>query len=163
MLRSTDWRVISDNYEDLLPSKSGYLSFYIACPSLLNPLHAELNPICHLLALLGAQHILHISRIRVNYLLTYSMQQCPAWEANMFSASQELTHILWIRKVHHRVYYSPTPVSILSQINPVLALTPFIFSRSILILTCTKSELSIPFLCFYQTFCPCPKAHQSVS
>jgi hypothetical protein len=30
-----------------------------------NPLNAELNPICHLLALLGAHHILHISRIRV--------------------------------------------------------------------------------------------------
>jgi hypothetical protein len=30
------------------------------------PLNAELNPICHLLALLGAHHILHVSRIRVN-------------------------------------------------------------------------------------------------
>jgi len=32
----------------------------------LNPLNAELNPTCQLLALLGAHHILHISRIRVN-------------------------------------------------------------------------------------------------
>jgi len=32
----------------------------------LNPLNAELNPICLLLALLRAHHILHISRIRVN-------------------------------------------------------------------------------------------------
>jgi hypothetical protein len=32
----------------------------------LNPLNAELNPICHLLALLGAHHILHVSRVRVN-------------------------------------------------------------------------------------------------
>jgi len=30
-----------------------------------NPLNAELNLICHLLALLGAHHILHISGIRV--------------------------------------------------------------------------------------------------
>jgi hypothetical protein len=30
-----------------------------------NSLNAELNPICHLLALLGAHHILHVSRIRV--------------------------------------------------------------------------------------------------
>ena len=30
-----------------------------------NPLNAQLNPICHLLALLGAHHILHVSRIRV--------------------------------------------------------------------------------------------------
>ena len=28
-------------------------------------LNAKLNPICHLLALLGAGHILHVSRIRV--------------------------------------------------------------------------------------------------
>jgi hypothetical protein len=32
----------------------------------INPLNAKLNPICHLLALLGAHHILHVSRIRVN-------------------------------------------------------------------------------------------------
>ena len=31
----------------------------------ISPLNAELNPICHLLALLGSHHILHISRIRV--------------------------------------------------------------------------------------------------
>ena len=31
-----------------------------------NPLNAELNPICQLLALLGAHPILHVSRIRVN-------------------------------------------------------------------------------------------------
>ena len=34
----------------------------------LNPLNTELNPICHLLALLGAHHILHVSGIRVNLL-----------------------------------------------------------------------------------------------
>jgi hypothetical protein len=31
----------------------------------LNPLNAKLNHICHLLALLGALHILHVGRIRV--------------------------------------------------------------------------------------------------
>jgi len=30
-----------------------------------NPLNAELNAICHFLALLGAHRILHVSRIRV--------------------------------------------------------------------------------------------------
>jgi hypothetical protein len=30
-----------------------------------DPFIVELNPICHLLALLGAHHILHVSRIRV--------------------------------------------------------------------------------------------------
>jgi len=32
----------------------------------INPLSAELNPIFHLLALLGAHHILHVSVLRVN-------------------------------------------------------------------------------------------------
>jgi len=33
---------------------------------LVNPLNAKLNPICHLLVLLGAHPILHVSRIRVD-------------------------------------------------------------------------------------------------
>jgi len=42
---------------------------------IINPLNVELNPICHLLALLGAHHILHVSRIRVKryiYIITPS-------------------------------------------------------------------------------------------
>jgi NADH:ubiquinone oxidoreductase subunit 5 (subunit L)/multisubunit Na+/H+ antiporter MnhA subunit len=38
----------------------------------INPLNAQLNSICHLLALLGAHPILHVSRIRVN-LLTHAL------------------------------------------------------------------------------------------
>jgi len=34
--------------------------------TLFNPLNPELSPICHLLALLGIHHFLHVSRIRVN-------------------------------------------------------------------------------------------------
>jgi len=34
----------------------------------INPLNPELNPICYLLALLGAHHFLHVSRIRVKSL-----------------------------------------------------------------------------------------------
>jgi hypothetical protein len=34
--------------------------------SVLNPLKAELNPICQSMALLGAHHILHVSRVGVN-------------------------------------------------------------------------------------------------
>ena len=33
-----------------------------------NPLNPELNAICYLLALLGAHHFLHVSRIRVKLL-----------------------------------------------------------------------------------------------
>jgi hypothetical protein len=32
----------------------------------INPFNIQLNPICHLRALLRAHHILHVSRIRVN-------------------------------------------------------------------------------------------------
>jgi len=33
----------------------------------INPFNAELNLICHLLALLGAHYILHVSRVRVKW------------------------------------------------------------------------------------------------
>ena len=39
------------------------------CHVKMNPLNAELNPIRHLLALVGARHIAHVSRIRVKYLI----------------------------------------------------------------------------------------------
>ena len=42
----------------------------------INPLNAELNPICHLLALLGAHHILHVSRIRVNLPFLAKEENC---------------------------------------------------------------------------------------
>ena len=52
-----------------------------------NPLNTELNTICHLLALLGAHHILHVSRIKVKMLkeirhsATYSYwhEHCRSW------------------------------------------------------------------------------------
>jgi len=43
---------------------------YCLC-TMSNHLNAELNPICHLLALLGAHHILHVSWVRVNFARLY--------------------------------------------------------------------------------------------
>jgi hypothetical protein len=40
--------------------------------NLINLLNGELNPICLLLALLGAHHILHVSRIGVNVMDLFS-------------------------------------------------------------------------------------------
>jgi len=53
-----------NSHKDILQftRKSQTIHFY----TVLNPLNAKLNPICHLLALLEAHHIFHVSRIRVN-------------------------------------------------------------------------------------------------
>jgi len=42
----------------------------------INPLKPELNPICYLLALLGAHHFLHVSRIRVKLLTFRRLMSC---------------------------------------------------------------------------------------
>ena len=44
--------------------------------SVFNPLNPELNPICYLLALLGAHHFLHVSRIRVKLLTFRLLMSC---------------------------------------------------------------------------------------
>ena len=38
-----------------------------------NPLNAELNPICHLLVLLGAHHILHVSGMMIKSSRSFSV------------------------------------------------------------------------------------------
>ena len=48
-----------------------------------NPLNAELNPICHLLALLGAHHIFHVSGLRVNALWTCHFCQILSFLCDM--------------------------------------------------------------------------------
>jgi len=51
-----------------------YEKFSFSCWLMINPLNANLNPICHLLALLGAHHILHVSRVRVNIDMSSAFQ-----------------------------------------------------------------------------------------
>jgi len=55
----------------------------------------------------------------LTYLLTYCMEQRPSWEANSFSASQDIPRILWHPKIHYRIHKCPPTVPILSQLDPV--------------------------------------------
>jgi len=49
-------------------SLNNYTIFFVFNLNHINPLNPELNPICYLLALLGAHHFLQVSRIRVKSL-----------------------------------------------------------------------------------------------
>jgi hypothetical protein len=69
-----------------------------------NPLNSELSPICHLLTLLGAHHILHVSRVRVKtvgekgfgyrqykngrVILTYLKGKVDRWKNKYFTRDQ---------------------------------------------------------------------------
>ena len=55
-------RLYYDKWLQLEPIQYGIT----LCIVSFNPLNAELNPICHLLALLGSHHIFHVSVLRVN-------------------------------------------------------------------------------------------------
>ena len=66
----------------------------------------------------------------LTYLLTYSMQQSPPWEANGFAASQESLHILWNPKVHNCIHKC---LPILSQINPVHTPHPIFWMISLIL------------------------------
>jgi hypothetical protein len=47
------------------------------------------------------------------------MEQSPSWEANNFSASQEIPRISWNLKVHYGIHKRPAPVPVLRQTNTV--------------------------------------------
>jgi hypothetical protein len=91
------------------------------------------------------QHIL-------TYLLTYSMEQIPSWEANRFAASQEIPRILWNPKVHYRIHKCPPHVSIQSIPPHTTSL------RSALILS-SHLRLCLPSLYSIQPFFKGKKFH----
>ena len=51
------------------------------------------------------------------YWLTYPMEQSLPWEGSRFSASQEISHIVWILKVHYHILKCLPLVPVLIQIN----------------------------------------------
>ena len=76
-----------------------------------------------------------------------SIDQRLSWEANGFSATQEIPRISHNSKVHYRMYKSLPPVPILSQLNPVHSPHPTSW-RTILILY-SHLRLSLPSSLFF--------------
>jgi hypothetical protein len=75
----------------------------------------EQTYVCHGICML----LTYLLTYLLAYLLTYSTEQSPSWEANWFSASQEIPCLLCNPKVHYRSHKCPLPVPILSQLHPV--------------------------------------------
>ena len=65
-----------------------------------NPSNAELNPICHLLALLGAHHIFHVSVLRVKIEISKSFINPLNAELN------PICHLLALLGAHHILHVS---------------------------------------------------------
>jgi len=90
-----------------------HLWAFVACPRLkfnfaliftvINTLNAELNPICHLLALLGAHHFLHVSRIRVK-LCTHFHINYFFYMPNIYILLHLVIQFLGIQNTHTYIY-----------------------------------------------------------
>jgi len=91
--------------------------------------------------------------------LTNCMEQGLFWEANRFSATQEIPRILWKPKVYHRIRNISPQDPTLSQINPIHGpiplleeqiycppIYPYVFKRSLSItFPHQNSERTSPF------------------
>jgi hypothetical protein len=64
----------------LNPTQRHTLMLFTKSHSLFYTLRAKLNPICHLLALLGAHHILHVSRTRIKGFDVVQVRSLLSWD-----------------------------------------------------------------------------------
>jgi len=94
----TTW-LMAESHLILLGAEGAYL--FLMCGSeflikdrdqqhAINPLNPKLNSICYLLALLGAHHFLHVSRIRVK-LLTFRLLMSYIYGARILDVSRSHT------------------------------------------------------------------------
>ena len=69
--------------------KRVWRKFHIEGPHIINPLNAELNPTCHLLALLGAHHIFHVGGLRVKHHRAFMNTLLYGWSWRFILASNK--------------------------------------------------------------------------
>jgi hypothetical protein len=98
----------------------------------------------------------------LTYLLTHLLtpwSKVLFWEANRFSASQEIPGIFWNMNVHYRIHKCPTPVPILSQLDPVHTPTPYFLKIYLNILPSTSESpmWSLSLYYYYYYYCCCCK------
>jgi hypothetical protein len=69
---------ITNNVEECGPCPvfASFTQVEMCITDVIKPLKAKLNPICHLLALLGAHHIFHVCRIRVKESVDFQWGEC---------------------------------------------------------------------------------------
>ena len=93
---------------------------------LISPLNAELNPICHLRALLGAHHILHVSRIRVKeHFNPLNAELNPICHLLALLGAH---HILHVSRIRVKGHFNPLN----AELNPICHLLALLGARPIL-------------------------------
>ena len=87
---------VVETFSSGLVMQVAYIILHVSCNFLypighyVNPLKPELNSICYLLALIGAHHFLHVSRIRVK-LLTFRLLMSHIYGAPILDVSRSHT------------------------------------------------------------------------
>ena len=117
----------------------------------INPLNAELNPTCHLLALLGDHHILHVSRIRgkwnktdffkIGFIVFYYImlvQICP--RRKLYGRSKQRWRYNTLNNFHHKhVILGNLFRDWLTCVNSTLS-AGFIIHSNILVVSVSEKE-----------------------
>jgi hypothetical protein len=74
-----------------------------------NPLNAEWNAICHLLALLGAHIILHVSRVMVNinFVVSIDVPNKPQWTEPLTWSHVKMQVCIFVILRNSHAFHSP--------------------------------------------------------